>query len=83
MSARPATFYPAGMGYLLFGAILLILLAGFFAAMAAWSKKPRGRQPTDHPVEFAQPASDEPTPGASNTAKPEQVQKAQERTPPS
>ena len=71
------------MGYILLGAILLVIVAVFFIAMAMGAKKPSGRLQSGKPVEFSQPASDEPTPGASRTASPEQVRNAQKRTPPS
>ncbi|MFT3831051.1 MAG: hypothetical protein QM691_15225 [Opitutaceae bacterium] len=72
-----------GMGYLLLGAILLLFVAVFFVAMAMGAKKPSGRLQSGKPVEFSQPASDEPTPGASGTATPEQARNAQKRIPPS
>ncbi|HLP08824.1 MAG TPA: hypothetical protein VK178_11715 [Opitutaceae bacterium] len=71
------------MGYILLGAILLVFVAVFFVVMAMGTKKPRGRLQSGKPVEVTETAADEPTPGASRTASPEQVRNAEKRTPPS
>lgn len=83
MVALARSALSSGMGYILLGAILLVFVAVFFVMMAMGTKKPRGRLQSGKPVEFSQPAADEPTPGASLTASPEEACNAEKRTPPS
>lgn len=70
------------MGYFLAAFLLLaVLVIAVFFLRGTPSR--RGQLPSDHSLERAEPAADEPTPGASSTADPNSIAQAQKRTPPS
>ena len=71
------------MGYFFVGIILVVLLGLSFSFMSRANRKPSGRADTDdEPMNTAQPAAEEVTPGASVTASPAQAEKARRHTPP-
>ncbi len=82
------------MGYIIVAALLVLFfvfvgIAIFSAVSPARSGSPDQRGTRDgladpgHALSREQPAADEPTPGASDTADPDTIQKAQRRVPPS
>lgn len=83
------------MGYIIVAALLLLFFVfvgiAIFSAVSPSrslsSDRPAARDPglpdPGHPVSREEPASDEPTPGASDTADPDTIRNAQRRTPPS
>lgn len=81
MAARPGNRYPRRMGYIVLGVLLLVLL-GFVVAALARGKPPRGTLSSEKPVSVAEPAAEQPTPGASATASRQQAEKARKHTPP-
>ncbi|BET67716.1 hypothetical protein ASA1KI_26340 [Opitutales bacterium ASA1] len=71
------------MGYIF---AIAILAVGVFVVLAVVSGRGKGggagRLRHRKPVEFREPASDEPTPGASDTATSRQIGNAQRKVPP-
>ncbi len=70
-----------GVGYSI-GAIVLLFLVVVIAAIWRSRIRPEGHLPSDHPVSRTDPAADQPTPGASDTKPPAQIERAQRRVPP-
>ena len=71
------------MGYaltIIFIAICIAIVAGVIYSRGRGVS--RGRLKSDKPVEVAQPAADEPTPAASDTADNDSATRAQKRVPP-
>ena len=76
------------MGYLIAALLVIAIIIAVAFALRGRGQGPGGQTPghlpSDHPVSRADPAADEPTPGASDTTtNPDTVQRAQEKTPPS
>ncbi|HEX2100656.1 MAG TPA: hypothetical protein VHF69_08340 [Candidatus Synoicihabitans sp.] len=73
------------MGYIIAGVVFVVGALMIAFLLSSRSGRARGRLAPGgvKPVEHAEPAADQPTPGASTTADPETAERAQRRMPPS
>jgi hypothetical protein len=69
-------------GYTIAIIVGLIILGFVIALLGGGKTRPTGRISSDKPVTRDEPSADEPTPGRSITADPQQTRAAQQHTPP-